>query len=364
MDPSFDTWTSGFLFGSVMGLFLFLVLLTGRNKKNYPIAFLILAFSLILSQYVLYWTNYDEVFPHFDLLPTMCYYVTGPLLYVYFLNLYKRVVNFNFALHFLPAFLMLISNVIFILNHLGISVMEPPFMFFVYNQEWFISPHMIIYTLLCANLVLRNKPGESEYQMVRYKWSKVLISLYSLFIFSYISYYVLRNFSFFSAEWDYMISIMMTVSIYTIGYFIFKQPSVFDGEMFANLFLPIKNKDESFESSMLNEFYENVTNYMENKKPYIDNELRLVNLADQIGFSTHLLSRIINKKSGMNFNNFVNEYRLKEAEELLLSNDDHNIKTIYFDVGFNNKTSFYKAFKKKNHCTPSEFISRKSLSLE
>ena len=77
---------------------------------------LILAFSLILSQYVLYWTRYDAVYPHFDLLPTMCYYVTGPLLYVYFLNLYKREVNFNFALHFLPAFLMLISNVIFILT--------------------------------------------------------------------------------------------------------------------------------------------------------------------------------------------------------------------------------------------------------
>jgi AraC-like DNA-binding protein len=139
---------------------------------------------------------------------------------------------------------------------------------------------------------------------------------------------------------------------------------VFDGELFANLFLPIKNKDESFESSLLNEFYENVTKYMESKKPYIDNELRLVNLADQIGFSTHLLSKIINKKSGKNFNNFINEYRLNEAEELLLSNDDHNIKTIYFDVGFNNKTSFYKAFKKKYKCTPLEYISRKNLSLE
>jgi len=188
------------------------------------------------------------------------------------------------------------------------------------------------------------------------------VILYSLFILAYISYYVLVRFPFFNAEWDYMISIMMSVSIYTIGYFIFRQPSVFDGELFANLFLPIKNKNESFESSMLNEFYENVTKYMESKKPYIDNELRLVNLADQIGFSTHLLSKIINKKSGKNFNNFVNEYRLKEAEELLLSNDDHNIKTIYFDVGFNNKTSFYKAFKNKFNCTPSEYISRKKPS--
>ena len=129
-----------------------------------------------------------------------------------------------------------------------------------------------------------------------------------------------------------------------------------------NTLLPIKNKNESFETSMLNEFYENVTNYMEIEKPYIDNELRLVNLADQVGFSTHLLSKIINKKYGKNFNNFVNDYRLKEAEELLLLDDSYNVKNIYFDVGFNNKTTFYKAFKSKNNCTPLEFITKNTYS--
>jgi AraC-like DNA-binding protein len=249
-------------------------------------------------------------------------------------------------------------------KYLGWTQNDVPFMFFIRGGHWYIAAHMVIYTLMIFALIIRNKEMNTEFEKVRFNWAKVLIILYSLFILAYISYYILVRFPFFNAEWDYMISIMMSLSIYTIGYFIFKQPSVFDGELFANLFLPIKNKNESFESSMLNEFYENVTNYMESKKPYIDNELRLVNLADQIGFSTHLLSKIINKKSGKNFNNFINEYRLREAEELLISNDDHNIKTIYFDVGFNNKTSFYKAFKKKYNCTPSEYISRKNLSLE
>ena len=30
-----------------------------------------------------------------------------------------------------------------------------------------------------------------------------------------------------------------------VGYFIFKQPEVFDGEFYSNLFLPIKNKNET-----------------------------------------------------------------------------------------------------------------------
>ena len=106
---------------------------------------------------------------------------------------------------------------------------------------------------------------------------------------------------------------------------------------------------------MMNELYLKVTNYMEQEKPYIDNELRLVHLADQLGFSAHLLSKVINKKSGKNFNKFVNEYRLREAERLLTDTTTQSIKSVYFDVGFNSKAAFYNAFRKKHNCTPSEF---------
>jgi AraC-like DNA-binding protein len=345
-----------------MGLFLFVLLLSNRNKKNYPIAFLILAFSVILFQYVLYWTHYQEIIPYFVILPPVGYFSTGPLLYWYFLNLYHKKIKFNFTLHFLPAGITLLSNIILWGKYLDITSIKIPFLKFTSDSHWIIAVHMILYSFLIIRLIHLNKQNNSEYTKVRYNWARVLITLYSLFIASYISYYVLVNFSFFNSEWDYMISLMMSISIYTIGYFIFKQPEVFNGELFTQLFLPIKNKDESFETSMLNEFYENLTNYMEQKKPYIDNELRLVNLADQLGFSTHLLSKIINNKYGKNFNSFVNDYRLKEAEMLLTSSEKLRIKDIYFDVGFNNKNSFYKAFKLKNNCTPSQFISQKTHS--
>ncbi len=185
-----------------------------------------------------------------------------------------------------------------------------------------------------------------------------LITLYSLFVLFYISYYVLVNFAFFNDQGDYMIT--MSISIYAIGYFIFKQPKVFDGEFYSTLFLPIKNKSETFEVSMLNEFYQHLTNYMAKEKPFVDNELRLVNLADKVGFSTHLLSKIINEKSGKNFDSFINEYRLQKAEKLLTYDEDFHIKSIYYNVGFNNKVTFYNAFKNKYHCTPSEFKRRNS----
>lgn len=352
--PSLDTWTSGFLIASFMGVFLFFLLLSSKSKKNLPIAFLVLAFSIILFQYVLFWTQYETVYPYFVLLPQLCYYVTGPLLYLYFLRLYKQEVSFNYALHFLPATLLLVPNLTIWLNHLGWIQTKIILLWFA-QQHWFIALHMSIYAGLLVLLIYKDKTITSEYQKVRDRWSKVLSGLYVLFLLAYCSYYILVNFSFFNSQWDYMISITMSLSIYAIGFFIFNQPPIFNGELYSKLFLPIKNKDASLEVSLLNELYEKLTIHMKNEKPFIDNELRLVHLADQLGFSTHLLSKVINKKSGKNFNQFVNQYRLEEAEKLLLEGEDHSIKSIYFDVGFNNKATFYNAFKKKYNCTPLQF---------
>jgi len=352
--PSLDTWTSGFLIAVAMGLFLFFVLITDKNKKNRPIAWLVLAFSVILFQYVLYWTGYQEVFPYLVLVPPICYYVSGPLLYLYFLRLYKREVHFNYALHFLPAFLVFIPQLIIWLRYFGFTQMEIHLLWLP-QQHWFIVGHMSLYCLACFVLIHKNKEPDTQYTHLRSRWSTVLASLFGLFILSYTAYYVLVNFEFFNDQWDYMISIMMSVSIYAIGYFIYKQPEVFDGEFYSQLFLPIKNKDDSFEQSLMSELHDKLTVHMDREKPFIDNELRLVHLADQLGFSTHLLSKVINKKTGMNFNQFVNDYRLQEAERLLSEPGDHSIKSIYFDVGFNNKATFYNAFKKKYNCTPMQY---------
>lgn len=352
--PSFDTWTSGFLLAVAMGLFLFILLISGRNKKSYPIAFLVLAFSLILFQYVLYWTRYENSFPYLMLLPPVCYYATGPLLYLYFRNLYQYQVRPNFALHFSLSVLALIPNVVMWFKYLHWTDMDIPLLWLVQNP-WLISGHMLLYVFLIFILMRRPQELITQYTKLRNRWSKILTSLYSVFILSYVSYYVLVRFPFFNSEWDYLISITMSVSIYTIGFFIYKQPKVFDGEFYAHLFMSKKNTGETLEQSLMNELYNNVTGYMEANKPYVENELRLVHLADRLGFSTHLLSKVINKKAGENFNQFVNNYRLKEAETLLSSSKELSIQNIYYEVGFNNKATFYSAFRRKYGCTPSQF---------
>ncbi|MEM7161722.1 MAG: helix-turn-helix domain-containing protein [Bacteroidota bacterium] len=354
-EPSLDSWTSLFLLAAATGLYLFVLLLLNRNQKTLPIAFLILAFSLILFQYVLYWTNYTSHFPYFNLIPPFCYYLTGPLVYLYISHLYGIKIKTIF--HFLIGASVLLSNFILWLNYLDLTKWDVPFKI-LWGSPWLIFAHMLLYLLLSLREPKTNDQKQSEYLHLRYRWCKILLSLYGLFILSYLSYYVLVMFPFFNEQWDYMISIVMSASIYTIGYFVFKEPQIFNGELHAHLFFPKSRSKESLEEALLNDFFNKVTKHMKEKKPFTNNELRLVHLADQLGFSTHLLSKVINKKSGKNFNNFVNDYRLIEAEDMLKNSSANSIKSIYFDVGFNSKATFYKAFKKKHNCSPSEFIQK------
>ncbi|MGV3459759.1 MAG: helix-turn-helix domain-containing protein [Flavobacterium sp.] len=97
---------------------------------------------------------------------------------------------------------------------------------------------------------------------------------------------------------------------------------------------------------------------MESEKCYENPELSLPQLAARLQLSVPALSRIINKGSGKNFNDFVNGYRVK-AVIALLTAGAHKKSTIIglaYDCGFNAKTTFNRAFKKQTGCAPKDFI--------
>lgn len=96
---------------------------------------------------------------------------------------------------------------------------------------------------------------------------------------------------------------------------------------------------------------------MQQEKPYLDSELNLVKLADRLQISSHQLSYVINQGFGINFFHFINQYRVKRAEELLTDPQyDHlTIVAIGFESGFNSKTSFNTTFKKITSHTPTAY---------
>ena len=103
--------------------------------------------------------------------------------------------------------------------------------------------------------------------------------------------------------------------------------------------------------------WEKILGAMKVEKMWENPELRLNDLADKTGQSLHHVSQVINERKQMNFFDFVNQYRVEEAKQLLVSEKgkQFTILAIAFEVGFNSKTTFYNAFKKETGMTPSEF---------
>ncbi len=91
------------------------------------------------------------------------------------------------------------------------------------------------------------------------------------------------------------------------------------------------------------------------KKMFMNEDLTLYDLAEELSITTHQLSQILNERMAANFNNFVNRYRINESKELLLSEPHRSVISIAFAVGFNTKSSFYNAFSRFTGTTPQDY---------
>jgi AraC-like DNA-binding protein len=101
-----------------------------------------------------------------------------------------------------------------------------------------------------------------------------------------------------------------------------------------------------------------VVKYVNETKPYLDAELTLNQLAQQLSLPASLVSQTINSSLGKNFNDFINEYRVQEICARLKMGE-HKSKTLLgvgLDSGFNSKATFNRSFKKVTGITPKEWL--------
>jgi AraC-like DNA-binding protein len=116
--------------------------------------------------------------------------------------------------------------------------------------------------------------------------------------------------------------------------------------------------------TFLQDEYEEWKNAIENlilqENLYQDAELSLPQLAKKLHINIALLSRIINKGYGLNFNDFINQYRIKAVMDCLAlgKHKKHTLLSIAYECGFNSKTTFNRAFKKYTSLSPQEYIKK------
>jgi AraC-like DNA-binding protein len=153
----------------------------------------------------------------------------------------------------------------------------------------------------------------------------------------------------------------LSVFIILIGYFGLKQKEIFSG-FEKNEFVTSSNSEEKYAGSTLKETdaekcAEKLKNYMAEKKPYLNPDLNLPQLAGELNIPSHHLSQVINKNLGQNFFDFINRYRIEEVKSKITHPDyqKYSVLGIAFDAGFNSKSAFNRVFKKITGQTPTQF---------
>lgn len=97
--------------------------------------------------------------------------------------------------------------------------------------------------------------------------------------------------------------------------------------------------------------------YMAEQEPYLDPSLTIQELANRINMPVRDLSVLINHHMNQHFFDFVNEFRIQKAMEILKNKSKSHltILEILYEVGFNSKSSFNTSFKKYTTLTPTAF---------
>lgn len=89
-----------------------------------------------------------------------------------------------------------------------------------------------------------------------------------------------------------------------------------------------------------------------------DCNFTLARLAELAGTNQHYMSQIINETYNKNFRTFINEYRIRRAQIMLMDVSrygNYTIRAIAQEVGYKSHSSFITLFKKATGITPSMY---------
>ncbi|MEM9833688.1 MAG: helix-turn-helix domain-containing protein [Bacteroidota bacterium] len=361
-DPSLDHWTFIFLIAGAHGLFLSLVLFLqkkGNYQANRWLALIMLLFGISLLYYVAYWTGYIKLLPSAFQVVFILPLTFGPLFLLYFKRLYQKNTPRRDAWHFLPFVALFIY---YLPRYLG---WEPPNSEILYGNTSYLLRVVFFNLIMLAHAAylfyyLKQQHKNSILPTTKYRWMQKAAICYAGFVVSLAMYYVLYLTIDFDITHDYAVSFFMAVFIYLAGYLGYRQPEILSGQV-SELKKRIPKYAKSNLTSAEAAFHlKNITRYMAAKRPHLDSELKMEELAQQLNLSKHAFSQIINEKLNQNFADFINHYRVEEAQRLLSkpTNQHEKIISIAYDAGFRNKASFYNAFKKHVGESPTEYRDR------
>ena len=119
--------------------------------------------------------------------------------------------------------------------------------------------------------------------------------------------------------------------------------------------LPAAGKEDEL---IVAEWKPKLLQFVQQGKAYEDPELSLTQVAKQLKTNPTIISKAVNQGFQLNFNDFINFYRIEAVKEKLLAGEQktQTLLGIAYDCGFNSKATFNRSFKKFTGVSPKEWV--------
>ena len=313
--------------------------------------------TLSMNGVVLKWEFLHQIDDGFFLL-------YGPIIYLYAQGVIFR--DFKLSgrnlLHLIPFLLLTISLLSFgnIPHGTSEEIMENELPWQFYLISAFMYAHIFVYLGLTYKSLWKYrkiiKNNYSQIDQINLDWLSFSLNTFGLITF--IS--LVHNFIALAENRSVFVVTLVLLLIFIL-YFVnhvilkaLRQPEIFAGITHNET---TKYLGSNLTKDQIEEYKKQLLALFSAEKPFLNPQVSLADLSEKLSISTKHLSQVINQSFNKSFFDFINSYRIQEAQQILKeSNDDKlTVLEVMYEVGFNSKSSFNTAFKKETGQTPSEF---------
>lgn len=380
---------------SVLLLVFFLVgvILTGlsgwkwlrlRNASDKWLAGFIGLCVLYISPFMLGYAGWYSLALYRNILfylPLQQLLLIGPVLYIYTRSLLNPSfrVSRKEALHFVPALLYNLAMFVVFLND---RVVQSDYFFYADGRDMDLDPwyqwagwiSMVVYLVLSIRYYNRYRRAVfdtySFAEALLYRWmQQFLIAFLGILILRALFFVLNPEWGEFGSKFWYYLSFSALFNYIGFRGFIHSVQveagtKAFDFEREKARIPPLIEQEASAEETKtvdiknLPELLEKLEDYMQDRSAYKNPKLTLSDVAAELETNPKVISTIVNTQFGMNFNDWVNTYRV-ESVKRMFARDLHKEQTILsiaLEAGFNSKSTFNRAFKKHTGATPVRYL--------
>lgn len=280
-------------------------------------------------------------------------------------KVYKLFLKVHYIVAFIAIFITFINTFLFliiqrtILDLFGWTFVENTFMIYQ-HYAFFLS--IVVFIIGIKEIINYKKLVQNErsdIMLLNIKWLwQFVFALAPVIIFwgSELLRIALGGLG--QSEFTTFAFIFIAVFIYFVSFKAFTHQTLFDDSETEVLRIPPSLDDsEPINSENDLAIYSIIQDKMKEGASYLIKNLTIHDFAKEIKISSRSISSCINKNSGINFNEWVNNFRVEKALEIMKDNNSLNlsIEGIGFESGFKSRSAMYAAFKRKFGKSPGHF---------